>query len=138
MDESKWPALAIEGLLLGAAIAFIAAGRDNLWMIVSLAIVLFILTLQGTSKNNRFLYLYPVKIKTGVRTTGFDTWIIRLCIVSAVFFLFWGAFGSWRYATVVVAPAFAVGVLWDLLINEPHQNWIDKRAAKKANQQPDA
>ncbi len=32
MDGGKWPAIAIEGILLGTTVAFIAAGRDNLWM----------------------------------------------------------------------------------------------------------
>ena len=138
MDGSKWPAIAIEGILLGAAIAFIAAGRDNLWMTISLAILLFILTVQGTSRNNRFLYLYPCKVKTAVPTPGVDTWILRLSLISAVFFLFWGAVGSWKVALAVVVPAFAVGIIWDLLINDSHQKWVDRRAATESENEPGA
>lgn len=127
MNDSKWAAIAIESLLLGAVIAFIAAGRDNLWMVISLSILVFILTIQGTSKNYRFLYLYPSNIRSGIRTSGIDTWILRFAIISAVFFLFWGAFGCWLIALFVVVLPLLVSIIWDHFINDFHQKWIDKK-----------
>ena len=131
MDESKWPALAIEGLLLAAVIAFVAAGRTNLWMIISLAILLFVLTVQGTSQNVRFLYLYPIMVPSGVPSPGWDTWLLRLSIVFAVFFLFWGAMGSWKGASLIVLLALGTSIIWDQFLNDRHQKWIDDRIEKR-------
>jgi hypothetical protein len=42
MDNEKWPALSVEGVLLGANIAFLMAGHANAYIITSLTLVLFL------------------------------------------------------------------------------------------------
>jgi hypothetical protein len=61
MEEEKrpeFPALTIQGVFLGASIAFLLAGHANAYIITSLTLVLSLYALQSTSNNPRFLYLF--------------------------------------------------------------------------------
>jgi hypothetical protein len=88
MDNEKWPALSVEGVFLGANLAFLLAGRVNAYIITSLTLVLFLYTIQSISDNPRFLYLFPWSKANNVPTPQLGHMDIkRLDCFTSLFFL---------------------------------------------------
>lgn len=126
MDNEKWPALSVEGVLLGANIAFLLAGHANAYIITSLTLVLFLYTIQSTSNNPRFLYLFPWNRANNIPTPSWDTWILRGLIVSSVFFFFWGAANSYWLAFLIPFIGLAFPLIWDHYIQQYNRRGIDR------------
>ncbi|NGX58592.1 MAG: hypothetical protein K940chlam3_01499 [Chlamydiae bacterium] len=132
MEEKKWPAVTIQGILLAANIAFLLAGQHNHYIIASFTILMFLFTVQSTSVNTRFLYLYPVNISLGIPTPSWDTWILRISIVAAVFFFYWGATESYKVALLIVIVGLGFSVIWDRSIEKHNRKHIERLVADKS------
>jgi len=71
------PALAIQGVLIGAQILYLTTGELDPYVAVSFLLLLLLYALQGTTGEARFLYLYPVNRDTGIPSPSFDTYVLR-------------------------------------------------------------
>jgi hypothetical protein len=77
MGDVRWPAIAIQSIFLASNIAYLLAGKNDVFIIASMSVIVFLFTIQSLSNNPRFMFLFPVNLTTGIRTPSWDTWIYK-------------------------------------------------------------
>lgn len=116
MGDVRWPAVAIQSIFLVLNSAFLLAGKNNGFIVASTACLVFLFHLQVVSKNERFLFLYPINRISGERTIGLDTWILRGLIVLSILFFFIGATGEIIIPIIITLVGIIIPILWDKYI----------------------
>ena len=145
MSDAKWPALAIQGIFLAANISFLLSGKNNVFIIASLSVLLILVIIQTFSKNVRFLYLYPVN--NSIPTPSYDTFILRGLILASVYFFYIGATESFYsfhgleiYQILIPIDSLFIAVvilfiilfprLWDQYLERFNRNYINNKIQK--------
>ncbi len=139
--DGKWPAIAIQSVFLAANTGYIFAGQANDYLIASFAVLGILFMLQVTSKNARFVFLFPVthtevSYKNGetrrvaIPSAMLDTWILRGMIGAAVWLFFMGVTFSWKIATLVVVIGPALALVWDRYLNDVNKRLAHKKALR--------
>jgi hypothetical protein len=118
MGDAKWPAIAIQSIFLASNIAYLLAGKNDLFIMASTSVIVFHFTIQSLSDNPRFMYLFPVNIPTGIKIPGWDTWILRGSIVLSVLLFYIGATGLYILPCIIVAFGLGFPFVWDKYIEE--------------------
>lgn len=120
--NARWPAIAFQSIFLGAnsAFLFVAAGKVSscTWLfIASMAVIMFLFTIQTVTKDPRRMYLFPVAtfqsiqenriIIKRVKTPAYDTYFLKGLLILSMYLFFVGASKSWIWPLVVVVIALA-------------------------------
>ena len=119
MGDVRWPAIAIQSIFLASNIAYLLAGKNDVFIIASMSVIVFLFTIQSLSNNSRFMFLFPVNPTTRIRTPSWDTWILKGLIVISILFFYIGATGSYVLPCLIVAAGLGFPFFWDVCI-EPH------------------
>jgi hypothetical protein len=134
MEEKKrpeFPALTIEGVFLGANIAFLLAGKVSWHIITSLTLLLCLFTIQAASNNARFLFLFPVDKGKSDPIAGLDTLILKVLIVSSIFFFYWGATSRFLLALLILLAGLASPFIWDRYLEKYNQRTIARMRVRR-------
>ncbi len=133
MGNLRWPSFIIQGIILATSVSFILGGKSNIWLILSVFVVLVLFSLQTTSE--RWIYLFPVREDRP--TVGIDTHILRSSIAIALLLLFMGISETLTsklpdYFTIIlaiVAPIFLL--VMPILCSKFINCWIKRKAIDK-------
>ena len=126
MGDVKWPAIAIQSIFLASNIAYLLAGKNDVFIIASTSVIVFLFIIQSLSDNTRFMYLFPVDIPTGIKIPGWDTWILRGLIVFSILFFYIGATGLYTLPCIIVALGLGFPFIWDTYIEERNNRRINR------------
>jgi len=126
MGDAKWPAIAIQSIFLASNLAYLLAGKNDVFIIASTSVIVFLFIIQSLSNNPRFMYLFPVNIPTRIRTPSWDTWILRGLIVLSILFFYIGATGLYILPCIIVAFGFGFPIIWDTYIEERNNRRINR------------
>jgi len=134
MGDAKWPAIAIQSIFLASNIAYLLAGKNDVFIIASTSVIVFLFTIQSLSDNPRFMYLFPVNIitdtqtniQTRMKTPSWDTWILRGLIIFSILFFYIGATGLYVLPCIIVAFGLVFPLVWDKYIEERNNRRINR------------
>lgn len=142
MGGERWPAIAIQGVLLAANISFLLSPQSNGWIVASTIVLMLLFTIQTVSKNKRFMYLFPMRTITvpvpnalnvsfANESSSYDTLILRgLIVLSAILWLK-GATDSIFFSLLIVALAIGFPKMWDRSLNRRSRNRIAEKLSEK-------
>lgn len=127
-QEKPWPAVTLQGIFLASNIACLLSGQCNGFILASMTVLMILFTIQTTTKNPRFLWLFPVRLPERIPTASWDTLILRALIVSSIILFYIGVTRSYGWPVVflvILLLAFAVVFpkIWD--------KWLDERNKKE-------
>jgi hypothetical protein len=136
MNE-RWPAIAFQGIFLAANVSFLLAGDHNIFILVSVTIIMLLFAFQALSGNPRFMYLFPVDRSSGmpIPTPSLDTWILRVLIVLSILSFYVGAIGSYHWSGVLVALGILSPIVWKRWLYKYNRKFIHKKLTKPSNQE---
>lgn len=124
MGELRWPAVAIQSIFLASNIAFYLDGKTNNYFLISITLVMLLFIIQITSKDPRFMYLFPVDQKG--KAVGLDTWILRILLIFSILFFYIGATNQFILPFVIVLTGLIFPLIWKKYIEPYNEKFINR------------
>jgi len=118
----RWASLAIQGIILTANLAFLLTGEHNLYILLSVGILLALFGIQAIRPE--FLVLHPKNIFMVESTPSIDTYILRSAILVAIFCFCRGATKSFWLSTVVIFLVLLFPYMWKKYLYKKSWNRI--------------
>jgi hypothetical protein len=131
MGGERWPSLAIQGIILTANLAFLLTGVNNLYIFLSVGILLSLFGIQTICPE--FLVLHPKNAFMVEGTPSIDTYISRSAILIAIFCFCRGATNSLLLSTVIIFIVLLFPHIWEKFLYQKSRNKIANILVKKGD-----